>query len=163
MRIRMRIQTKISHDKICKIYNWNIFLIKNSRIYLRTVRHFNHKFLLFFLFLKGPILTCLDPDPDRWLNWIRIQSGSRSKTLLQTQQNSGFTALNSNSSHIDRWSRLTGKELDDGEEGEDDPVGEPLLVVLLVQRLQRLDRAECRVRESAAQRAIFILLSYFTH
>ncbi len=51
-----------------------------------------------------------------------------------------------------RWTRLTGKELDDGEEGEDDPVGEPLLVVLLVQRLQRLDRAECWVRESAEER-----------
>ena len=58
--------------------------------------------------------------------------------------------------------RLTGKELDDGEEGEDDPVGEPLLVVLLVQRLQRLDRAECRVRESAAEGEKFILHSYFT-
>ncbi len=53
--------------------------------------------------------------------------------------------------------RLTGKELDDGEKGEDDPVGEPLLVVLLVQRLQGLDGAECRVRESAAEGAIFIL------
>ncbi len=51
--------------------------------------------------------------------------------------------------------RLTGKELDDGEEGEDDPVGEPLLVVLLVQRLQRLDRAECRVRESTEETNLF--------
>jgi hypothetical protein len=98
-------------------------------------------------------LTQQNPDPIRF----QIQNTAPNTTKIQNPL-SRFTALNSNRSRTDRWTRLTGKELDDGEEGEDDPVGEPLLVVLLVQRLQRLDRAECRVRESAEERQYFTFL-----
>jgi hypothetical protein len=35
---------------------------------------------------------------------------------------------------------LTCEKLDDRKEGKDNPVGEPFLVVLLVQGLQRFDR-----------------------
>jgi hypothetical protein len=90
-----------------------------------------------FLLFGGPILTCLDPkhSPKYYKNSESVLKIHSTEFKLE--------------SHYPVVKRLTGKELDDGEEGEDDPVGEPLLVVLLVQRLQRLDRAECRVRESA--------------